>query len=224
MRAVILTSIAICTFLACKKDHSGIIETGPEPRPTKVTSDTLTSGSWRDFTIGQTTDQVYLKIQNFPSETYAPYLGIIKNIYTEVTQLENKIPLYNQLLLDETIGTGTGIQVTFQNDKVSSIYTNNGTSLSRWPSGVNINAAIVINDDVSAIYQKLTNINAGPFNNKLQRMSLFSKNVMKSYDPAMAAAPSWEFSTITGGKHYVIVLNFSAGILTSMYVNLIEPL
>lgn len=223
MRAVIFILLTTCTIVACRKDQSDIDNIIIEPPATKVTTDTFTVGSWRGFTIGQTPTEVYAQIQNFPSEVSEPYLGITKNIYTQVSQLENKIPLYTQLLLDEATGTSSGIQISFKDDKVNSIFTNGGTQLTRWP-GVASSTSITVNDAVSDIYQKLASLSNGPFGNKLERISLFSKNVTKSYDPAMANSPRWEFSTITnGGKHYAVALNFSAGVLVTMYVSLLEP-
>lgn len=224
MRAVIFTLFTTCTILACRKEQSDADKIIIEPPATKVTTDTITSGTWRGFTIGQTPTEVYAQIQNFPSEVSDPYLGITKNIYTQVSQLENTIPLYTQLLLDEATGTSSGIQISFKDDKVNSIFTNGGTKLTRWPGVVSGDASIAVNDAVSDIYKKLANISTGPFRSKLERISLFSKNVAKSYDPVMANSPRWEFSTITnGGKHYVVALNFSAGVLVTMYVSLLEP-
>ena len=113
------------------------------------------------------------------------HLGVVGNVFTGLEGLENKIPLYESLLLDEAKGTSTGIQIAFENGIVKSIWTNEGAKLPKWPAVPDKSAAIAPGDDVSSIYSKLARMKElGIAAKKLERISLFKKDVASLTIPA----------------------------------------
>lgn len=147
------------------------------------------------------------------------YLGVVGNVFTGLEGLENKIPLYESLLLDEARGTSTGIQIAFENGRVKSIWTNEGAKLPKWPAVPDKSAAIAPGDDVSSIYSKLARMKElGIAAKKLERISLFTKDVRKPYDPGMAGSRQWYFTTPIGtDQFYHVELNIQGGKLHSIY-------
>jgi hypothetical protein len=220
-----ILSLIILAVTACKKENS-IKETGgPDPIPPKlISSDTLTTGGQWGIAIGQTSAEIYSKVQAMRSERGITHMVIVNNVYTTLESLENKIPLYSSVYLDETRGTGTGIQLNFADDKVNTIFTNDGVKLNMWPIGNSASATVAVGDSVDAVYQKLVNIkNQGTYANKFERMSIFFKDVAKAYDPQMSASPQWYFGTIPSNKRYNFVQYiFTAGKLSAIYSTVYE--
>ena len=193
--------------------------------PTKmISSDTLTSGQWWGLNIQDTVDDVYRTIQNIQASKQINYLGIVSNVFTKIEDLESKIPLYSTIFLDAKSGTESGIQIYFANNKVDAIWTNSGTELSRWPLNTERESTIAKNDPIENIYSSLNNIKQiAAFANKFERISLFYKDINKAYDVQMSKSPQWHFSaTVNDKMFYVVQLNFSSGILTSIYTTLYE--
>jgi hypothetical protein len=220
-----ILSLIILAVTACKKENSLKETGGPDPIPPKlISSDTLTTGGQWGIAIGQTSAEIYAKVQAMRGERGITYMGIVNNVYTDLESLENKIPLYSSVYLDETKGTGTGIQLNFADDKVKSIYTNDGVQLNMWPIGNGASATVAVGDPVDAIYQKLVNIkNKGTYANKFERMSIFFKDVTKAYDPQMSASPQWYFATTVSDKRYKFVQYiFTAGKLSAIYSSVYE--
>ena len=196
-----------------------------EPPPEKIiTSDTLTTGQWWGLNIGDTITGIYKAIQNIRTEKRVNYLAIVGNVFTKLEDLENTIPLYTSIFFDETNGTNSGIQIYFANNKVDAIWTNGGTELSKWPYNTHRAATIAKNDPIETIYSTLSNIkHIAAFANKFERISLFAKDINKAYDPQMSKSPEWYFgATVDDKRYYVAHLNFSSGLLTSIYSTLYE--
>jgi hypothetical protein len=228
MKHVLYLFLISVLFGSCKKDQ--IVSKNPaqqDARPTKIiTSDTLTSGQLWGLNIGDTITNVYKTIQYIQTEKRINYLGIVGNVFTGIDQLESTIPLYTSIFLDEKNGTENGIQIYFQNNKVSAIWTNAGAELSKWPSNTDKASTIEKNAPIENIYSTLNNIKRiSAFTNKFERISLFYKDINKAYDIQMSKSPQWHFTaTVNDKRYYVVHLNFSAGILTSIYSTLYEQL
>lgn len=120
--------------------------------------------------------------------------------------------------MDETAGTSTGVQLSFEAEKVKAIYTNNGAPLSKWPGINDYSDGIGLGDSISSIFGKLVAIKDLPvYGAKLQRLSLFDKNLLTDYDPGMAASSQWQVVTAAVEKRWTLLeLNFSGGILQSI--------
>ncbi|MBD1363340.1 hypothetical protein IDJ77_05900 [Mucilaginibacter sp. ZT4R22] len=217
--------LIVLAVTACKKENSIKETTGPDPIPPKlISSDTLTTGGQWGIAMGQTSAEIYAKVQAMRSERGITHMGIVNNVYTNLESLENKIPLYSSVYLDETKGTSTGIQLNFADDKVNTIFTNDGVQLNSWPAGNDASAKVSVGNPVDAVYQKLVNIkNQGTYAHKFERMSIFFKDVAKAYDPQMSASPQWYFGTIPSNKRYNFVQYiFTAGKLSAIYSTVYE--
>jgi hypothetical protein len=219
MKKVYTFLLAAVLFTACKKaDTEDRIIVEP-PYQKLIASDTLTSGQLLGLTIGQTSAELYAKIQQVQAAEKIGGLSIVNNMYTSIDSLKTRLPLYTGLLMDEAVGTSTGVQLSFENNKVKTIFLNNGAQLTRWPVGFAQNTTIAVGDPIEDIYQKLVNIKKNPvLAKKLERLSIFFKDNNKPYDPQMSASPQWYFVSTKSAKRYMYVtLNFTAGKLVSIY-------
>jgi hypothetical protein len=219
MKKIYAFLLAAALFTACKKaDTEDRIITEP-PYQKLIASDTLTSGQLLGLTIGQTSAELYAKIQQVQATEKIGGLSIVNNMYTSIDSLKTRLPLYTGLLMDEAVGTSTGVQLSFENNKVKTIFLNNGTQLTRWPVGFAQNTTIAVGNPIEDIYHKLVNIKKNPVSaKKLERLSIFFKDNNKPYDPQMSASPQWYFVSTKSAKRYIYVtLNFTAGKLVSIY-------
>jgi hypothetical protein len=223
MKKIYLLLIATVLFTACKKaevDNRVIVD---PPFQTQISSDTLTSGQLFGLTIGQTSVALYAKLQQIQAAEKIGSLCIVNNVYSSIDSLKTRLPLYTGIFMDEEKGTSTGVQLSFENNKVKTIFLNNGTMLTRWPFSFAQNA-ISIGDPVDDIYQKLVQIKKNPESaKKLERLSIFFKDNNKPFDPQMSASPQWYFiSTISAKRYNHVSLNFTAGKLVSIYTTVFE--
>lgn len=224
MKRLFLFLLCAAAFSACKKEvikDDGIIVDPPMMR--LISSDTLKTDGKMGLNIGQQGSDLYLKIQQLKASGQISYMYVVSNVYTALDALQTRIPLYQSLYLDETVGTGTGVQIYYASNKVESIFSNDGAILSKWPSGVAANATISVGDSRDGIYQKLLNIRNTAYANKLQRISLFSKDLDTIYEAGMNASPQWYFAVKISEKRWEhIQLMFTNGVLTSIYDNIYE--
>jgi hypothetical protein len=226
MKKVYIFLLAAGLLAACKKEEADNRIIPEPPVQIQISSDTLTSGQLLGLTIGQTSAELYAKIQQIQAAEKIGGLSVVNNIYTSIDSLKTRLPLYTGFLMDEAIGTSTGVQLSFEKNKVKTIFLNNGMMLSRWPAGFAQNTTINVGDPVDVIYQKLVNIkkNPGPAK-KLERLSVFLKDSNKPFDPQMSASPQWYFiSTISAKRYNQVSLNFIAGKLVSIYSTVFESL
>lgn len=220
----LVVAVAILFSLAsCMKGSSS----GPQDvQPyTPIQRDTLRAGEqlW-SIAVGSTAPDIYNTIKSIRTERQISYLAVIGNVFTDLSSVQNKIPLYNSIFLDETQGTPSGIQVGFETAKIKVIYTNSGAPLTKWPSINDFANGLSVGDSVTSIYNKLTGIKSLPvYGDKLQRISLFDKNLSTDYDPGMAASSQWQIVTTTVNNRWQLVeLNLSQGTLASIYYTLYE--
>ncbi|MBK0379653.1 hypothetical protein [Mucilaginibacter segetis] len=224
MKKLYIFLLVSAAFFSCKKENTGNGIIIDPPAAKIISQDTLTSGQFLGLTIGQTSTGIYATIQANKTTQQISYLNVVGNVFTQLDSLKDRLPLYTSILLDEQKGTGTGIQIYFENDKVKSIWTNDGIQLNKWPVGNSTNATIAVNDQISTIYQKLVNIKKiASYANKFERLSIFSKDINKVYDPAMSASTQWYFTSVINSRQYnVVQLNFNANTLTSIYSTIYE--
>lgn len=219
MKKLYTLLLAAVLFTACTKtdtDDRIIVE---PPYQQLIASDTLTSGQLFGLTIGQRGADLYAKLQQVQVAEKIGGLSIVNNIFTSVDSLKTRLPLYRGIFMDETSGTSTGVQLSFENNKVKAIFLNDGTRLTRWPSNFGQNTTIAVGDPVDGIYTKLVNIKKNPASaKKLERLSVFFKDSNKPYDPQMSVSPQWYFVSTLSAKRYLhVTLNFTAGKLVSIY-------
>lgn len=223
MKQFITLLIVLLSFSACRKE---MVNTGTiEPPLEKIISiDTLTNGELYGLVIGEPNTTTYAKLQAIKSFQYPNYLGIVGNVFTSLDKVKNKIPLYLSLYLDEEPGTNTGIQIYFSENKVKSILTMGGIQLNEWPSSITSTVSIAVNDPIESIYPKLEAIKEiTAYAKKFQRISIFEKDLKKSYDVNMSASLQWNFSFLTDQESGTrLTLNFQNQKLISIYSTLFE--
>jgi hypothetical protein len=215
--------IIVCS---CKKEP--VVSTDLVPFKI-VARDTLTTGQRWGLTIGETAAQAYEMIQNIRGEQGISSLIVVDNVFAKIEDIESRVPRYTSVFLDEAIGTSSGIQVYIADNKVKSIWTNAGTRLSRWPDISDTTAAVAIEDPIENIYQKLLNASRMPaYVKNFERISMLYKDINKHYDSQMSKSPQWYFVTVDDKTYslvktyYLVQLNFSSGVLSSIYFTLYE--
>ncbi|HEX8314913.1 MAG TPA: hypothetical protein VF609_07970 [Flavisolibacter sp.] len=228
MKNFLISGLAFMVLFGCKKPATEP-EVETETFGTSVASkiislDTLSTGTFWGLSIGETPESIYTTLQSIRNERQITIIGVVGNVFTSLQDIENKIPLYTSLYFDETTGTKNGIQLSFANDKVKAIWTNDGKKLSRWPNGLVPTSTIRTGDAVTSLGAKLATLRNHPEHSKqLQRFSLFFKDAAKAFDTGMAASRQWYFgSKVADNRIYYIHLNFVAGKLQSINRTLVE--
>lgn len=226
MKYLLYPLLVICFFTACKKDDETPTIIIEPPVDIMLSTDTLTSGQLWGLSIGEAASNIYSTIQEIGEEKNVTYLGVVGNVFTDLSTVQNSIPLYASVFLDEAKGTSTGIQFSIAENKVASIWTNNGEQLNKWPVQNTKSHSITKGDPVESLYQKLVNIKTiKAFEKKFERISIFNKDVSKQYDSHMSVSPQWYFrSAVDNERYYLIYLNFIDGKLVSIYSALFKVL
>lgn len=227
MKSTFLLFVIFISLVSCKKETEPVSLTGtPEPIVRVLSSDTLRTGQKWGFSIGDSTTDMYFRMQSNRAEYPMNVFIIVGNIFTKVADLENRLTLYSGIDLDQTIGSPNGIQIAFSNNKIKSIFTNNGTQLSRWPINEAPNSSIAVDDSIDGLYSKLVNIShINAYKSNFERISLFFKDLNKDFDPHIILSPQWIYvRRVDSRMFYVIELNFVSGRLASIYSTLNENL
>lgn len=182
--------------------------------------DSLTSGRYLGLEINQDAVDIYASLQKMGDTTNLKYLNVVKNVFSGMSQLKDRIPLYQSIYLDEQIGTDSGVQISFENNKVSKIFLNGGKQLAQWPTSGNADTAIKTGDAVTLLYAKLLKINKlSAYIKKFERISLFTKDMSSVYDPILTQLPQWYFTYIPGENLMdVIQLYFQEGKLVKINI------
>jgi hypothetical protein len=212
----------VFSLASCMK---GSLNNGDNQPYKAIETDTVRTGQFWGISVGSAAEDVYQTVQNIRLDKQIAYLGITGNTYSDLGTIQPKIHMYNSIFLDEATATTTGVQIGFKSEKVDAIFMNNGAPLTKWPSINDFQNSIGIGDSVSTIYNKLVAIKAlAIYGDKLQRLSLYDKNLLKEYDPTMASSSKWQIiTTVNSNKRWQLVeLNFSSGMLSSIYYTLFE--
>jgi hypothetical protein len=224
MRQLLLPLLLSVVLFACsKKDSENVLIIEPaEPRV--IEDNTISTGNFWNIGIDQTADQVYSNLQAIAAEKKITFINVAGNTFTNVADLETRLTLYRNLFFDEVAGTSTGIQLTFENDKIKSIYLNSGVLLYQWPAVGPANAVLKTGDGIASVYTKLTELkDMDQYKNKLGRMLLLAKKIETTYDTKMSTSPQWTFvSTVNERRYYIIELSFQGGKLSSVHYVLYE--
>jgi hypothetical protein len=185
-----------------------------------IGKDSLTSGSYLGLEINKNAVDIYASIQKMNDTINFNYLNLVGNVFSGMSQLKDRIPLYQSIYLDEQKGTDSGVQISFENNKVSKIFLNSGQQLSQWPSSGNEDTVIRNGDDVTLLYAKLLKVNKlSAYGKKFERISLFAKDLTSTYDPVLTQLPQWYFTHIPGTNLMDIIhLNFQDGKLVKINI------
>lgn len=189
------------------------VTTGPEPVPYHIVRDSIETGSYLDIAIGDEAAAAYPKIQSLQSGKGFSALNVVSNIYSDLTLLRERIPLYQYILLDQKHGTNSGVQITIEDGTVKAIYLNSGKKLSQWPENQKASFSVRIGDAVTSLYDKFSTIREkGSYALQFERILLLTKNLSTAYDSGMGQSPQWYFGYSTGTDAMdQIQLHFEAG-------------
>ena len=206
MKNTVLAAIVSLAFLGtgCLNENSLEPEIIVEPVfQMLVSSDTIKTGGHLGVKVNADAENVYTALQGIQETKKLQYVHVVGNVFSDLSQLDDRIHLYQSILLDEQKGTDSGIQISFQDGKVKSIYLNNGKQLSQWPSKENTLSSVRVGDQSSVLYSKLVRIkDKSSYANKFERISLFTKALASQYDPLMTQSPQWYFRYVIEPKLY----------------------
>jgi|GEM_PF-391285 len=213
--------LAPLLLFGCLNDNETVPEIIIEPPfSSLVATDTIKSGDYKTFTIGTTSESTYESVNQLKSDIGLEYLNIVSNIYTGVAELEDKLPLYHYIFMDEKKGTSSGVQLGIKNNSLETLFLSSGEALEKWPKELS-QSAIRKGDDVAVLYDRLKTISENEkYKNKFEAINLLTKDLSKIYDNQMGKSPQWYFGyTIEKNKMDVVKLNFNEGVLESIIIN-----
>ncbi len=195
--------------------------TGPEPEQYRIVRDSVKTGAYLDIAIGEDAASAYPKIQALRTTKGVAHLNIVSNVFTDLSPLKERIPLYQYILLDQKSGTDSGVQITIEGQTVKSIYLNSGQQLNQWPEKQKSKSSVRVGDAVSEVYDKLINVrNINRYSNKFERISLLTKNLSTKYDGVMGLSPQWYFGYSTGQDRMdQIQVHFQGGKVSKIYID-----
>lgn len=207
---LLISAFALSLIIGgCETKSSEPVPQLTSPTANLIGKDSIATGSYLGLDINEDAQQVYAAIQS----KGIIHLNIVQNIAPAANLLQDRIPLYSYILLDENKGTDSGVQITLKSGIVDAIYLNSGTKLTRWPVLNSVNSSIALGDQAEDLYNKFTTISQlAPYKSKFERIMLLTKDVEKDYDPVMAASPQWYFVNRTGDKNWEVVqIHFQNG-------------
>ncbi|MBE9461600.1 hypothetical protein ACFP1I_02380 [Dyadobacter subterraneus] len=183
------------------------------PQIVVISRDSISSGNYLGLAIDEKAENVYSAVQSLQKSNGVSYLNIVSNFSTEISDLQNRLALYQYILLDESKGTDSGIQITLESGKVKSIYLNSGKELSQWPEKLSAESAVRVGDLSDKLYGKFVGIKGkSQYASKFERIMLATKDVSLAYDPLMAKSPQWYFAYSVGSDvHELVKINFQGG-------------
>jgi len=186
-----------------------------------VTRDSIYAGTYLGMSIQDSPEAVYAVIQTLRQTQGVSYLNVVSNSSSDLTQLRNRIPLYQYMLLDQTKGTDSGVQITLESGQVKSLYLNSGQPLTQWPTNAKANASVRLGDPASALYDKFVQIRSQrEYANKFERISLLTKDLSSAYDRAMSQSPQWYFTHATGTNRWdEVQVYFRDGKVSHIHIN-----
>lgn len=205
--SLLLLGTAGLLFVSCLKNDSDDPEIIIEPPfPIEVKLDSIQTGSLYNVTVGNSAEEVYKGLQEFTdSKGKISYLAITGVLNTTLTDLKDRIPLYNGLILDQKPSNPLSSQIYFKGGKIESIYYRNSPNkLSRWP--VDASDPLKIGDPVENIYDKLVALQKdGRYARFFEYMGLFEKNMDKPFDTFQNKSNLWQFSVTVDDKNFIRV-------------------
>jgi hypothetical protein len=211
MKNSLLVSAFALTLLtaSCKTDSSEPVPMQTSPTAHLIGKDSIATGSYLGLDINQDAQQVYATIQ----AKGLSHLNIVQNIAPAANLLQDRIPLYSYILLDENKGTDSGVQITLKSGVIEAIYLNSGTKLTKWPVPNTVKSAFAVGDRAEVLYAKFNELSKlTSYKSKFERIMLLTKDVATSYDPVMAASPQWYFVNKIDPKNWEVVqIHFKNG-------------
>ncbi|MCF0054996.1 hypothetical protein [Dyadobacter sp. CY356] len=212
----------IITAVGCQMDiPNENVEPIVDPPPIVVISrDSISSGNYLGLAIDEKAENVYSAVQSLQKSKGVTYLNVVSNFSTQFTDLQNRLALYQYILLDESEGTDSGVQINLESGKVKSIYLNSGKQLTQWPEKLSDQSSVRVGDLAGQLYEKFVNIQSkNQYAPKFERILLATKDISLPYDPFMAKSPQWYFAyTVSADVHEMVQINFRDGRVSHLIV------
>ena len=223
MKNTLLSTLFLFLLLtSCLKDTSVSPDVTTVCPPSGfIGRDSLFAGSYLGIDIQSDAETVYAAVQTLQQTKGVTYLNVVSNFSSDVTQLRERLPLYQYILLDQNRGTDSGVQLTMEADQVKAIYLNSGKKLSQWPANLKASSSIQIGDAAGSLYEKLVKIRqVSAYANTFERILLLTKNISKPYDPVMRQSPQWYFAyTTEPNRMDEVQIHFKDGKVSHFYIN-----
>ncbi|RRB15422.1 hypothetical protein [Larkinella knui] len=184
--------------------------------------DSVFTGNYLGIDIQSDAETVYAAVQTLQQTKGVAQLNVVSNFSSDVTQLRERLPLYQYILLDQRKGTDSGVQLTLEGDQVKAIYLNSGQKLSQWPANAKAaSSSVRIGDTAGSLYDKLVRIRQeSAYATTFERILLLTKTISKPYDPLMRQSPQWYFAyTTEPNRMDEVQIHFKDGKVSHFYIN-----
>lgn len=177
----------------------------PEPL-VLIDRDSIATGGYLGLQVNNKASDAYTIVQSLRKSHGVSALNIVSNVVTEVSQLKNRLPLYSYILLDQSKGTDSGVQITLEAGKIKNLFLNSGEELSQWPKKENVKSSLRLGDNSEELYEKLIRIRGmSQYAGKFERIMLLTKDLATGFDPDMAQSPQWYFAFTTANGLFEVV-------------------
>jgi len=190
----------ICTSVGCQLERADeSIAPIIDPKPVVlIERDSISAGGYLGIQTAESALSAYSSVQSLLKSQGVEYLNIVSNVATDLSQLKGRIPLYSYIVLDQSEGTDSGVQITLEAGMVKDLFLNSGEKLSQWPKKENVKSSIRLGDDSETLYEKLTRIRAmKQYAATFERIMMLTKDLTTPFDPGMAQSPQWYFAYTT---------------------------
>lgn len=192
--------LSTCILLLLTVAGCNINNSEPNPGPplppdpmTFIARDSISEGNYRGININSTANEIFEILEAHRLKEEIVYVSAVNNYFSDITDLKDRIHLFENVTLDEKFDTDSGVQLILQAGKVKSIKLNNRTVLTQWPQTPGFGGAVRIGDQPDALYNKLVAIQSqSKYAHKFQRIVLTTKYTYAMYDPEKALLP-WSF-------------------------------
>jgi hypothetical protein len=179
--------------------------TDPEPL-ILVERDSMAAGGYLGIQTTEDAKSAYAAVQALLKSQGVGYLNIVGNSSADISQLKNRLPLYSYIVLDQSKGTDSGVQITLEAGKVKNIFLTSGEELSQWPKKENANASIRLGDEATELHEKLTRIRGiKQYAATFERIMMLTKDLSTPFDPDMAQSSQWYFAYTTAANLFEVV-------------------
>jgi len=233
MKKELIFCVFAMLLLACKGEEAHVISEnilfdGGDYRFTYkiVSADSLSEGQFLGLGIGEEKEELYSKLQGLHLNNKLGYFAAIGLFNPDLSEISERILLYNTISLFEADRTKRGVTIYFSDNIVKSIYESSSKKLERWPENTEDSYSVFAGDSIKFIYQRLLNIySLENYKEMFGDISLVDKNFTTEYDPEqMGIASKWYFTTIADKEHhfYEITLNFKDDKLETIFATLKE--
>lgn len=158
--------------------------------------ESITRGTKWNLEIGSTHEEVYTQLQELSVTKNFDAINIVnRQPFLKPKDIQNDLSLYRSISLKTNSGVAKRILIQFDGQKIISIEKGGAhlDTISKWPEDTPNESAILINDQISEINQKLSNIYQISAYQNLQ-IVLSDKWIEKPYDSDMTNYNKWSFA------------------------------